>query len=246
MPTAPLPDDVLRAAAQAYAGMPITLGELTRDGTRLFSYKEGALTVTGEARLSGQTVQLTRLEVRPTDPAAALTAAQVKGLPFGRVVSSLQTLLALNEGRLPAGPATRPEKPESPRRGGRPAITDDLLRQLAEAYLEETAEGAPSGPLTRVAARFDRPTETIRTWLARARKEGWLAPAVKGRAGGEPGPRLLVYRMAQASGVAAPEVGLHIPDDETDAEKEAREQRLHDFAEDAGKLWEQIRSSDSE
>ncbi len=244
MPTAPLPDDVLRAAAQAYTGMPIALGEHTRDGTRLFSYEDGALTVTGEARLSGQTVHLTRLEVRPTDPAGALTAAQVKGLPFGRVVSSLQTLLALDEGRLPADPTTRPEKPGSPRRGGRPAITDDLLRQLAEAYLEETAEGAASGPLTRVAARFNRPTETIRTWLARARKEGWLAPAVKGRAGGEPGPKLLVYRMANDLGVAAPEVGVHIPHDETSAEREAREQRMHDFAASSGKLWEELRGPD--
>lgn len=125
--------------------------------------------------------------------------------------------------------------------GGRPAITDDLLRQLTEAYLEETADGAPSGPLARVAARFDRPTETIRTWLARARKEGWLAPAVKGRAGGEPGPKLLVYRMARDAGMAAPEVGLHIPDDETDAQREAREHRMHDFSEASGRLWDEIR-----
>ncbi|MFJ5174775.1 hypothetical protein ACIP68_13125, partial [Streptomyces griseoviridis] len=98
----------------------------------------------------------------------------------------------------------------------------------------------------RVATQFGRPTETIRTWLARARKEGWLAPAVKGRAGGEPGPKLLVYRMAHDSGVPAPEVGVHIPDDETDAQREAREQRMYDFAEDAGKLWEDLRGPDSE
>ncbi|MZF85150.1 hypothetical protein [Streptomyces sp. SID5643] len=47
------------------------------------------MTVTGEARLSGQTVHLTRLEVRSTDPAGALSAVQVKGLPVGRIMSSL-------------------------------------------------------------------------------------------------------------------------------------------------------------
>ncbi|GGW68471.1 hypothetical protein GCM10010503_52300 [Streptomyces lucensis JCM 4490] len=178
----------------------------------------------------------------------------MKNLPFGRIVSSVQTPLALEEARRGGTqlPATEPVAPRQetgrPRRGGRPLITDDLLRQLAEVYLEETAEEKPAGALRRVAAKFDRPTETIRTWLARACKEGWLAPAVKGRAGGEPGPKLLVYRMAHASGVAAPEVGVRIPNDETDAQREALEQRMYDFAfaEDAGKLWEDLRGPGSE
>ncbi|MFD9517687.1 hypothetical protein [Streptomyces sp. NPDC059979] len=247
MPTAPGPDDVLRAAERAYTGLPITLGESTDGETRPFSFDDGGVTVTGAARLSGRTVRLTRLEVRPSDPTAALSAVQVKNLPFGRIVSSLQTLLALEEARrggtqLPTAERTASrEEPGHPRRGGRPLITDDLLRQLAEAYLEETAAGKPAGALRRVAARFDRPTETIRTWLARARKEGWLAPAVKGRAGGEPGPKLLVYRMAHDSGVPAPEVGVRLPEDETDAQREAREQRMLDFAENAGSLWEELR-----
>lgn len=251
MPTAPRPNDILRAAERAYTGLPITLGEPADAGTRPFSYDEGAVTVTGTARLSGRTVRLTRLEVSPNDPTGALNAVQVKNIPFGRIVSSLQTLLALEEARRggaqppTADPAATRQEPGRPRQGGRPLITDDLLRQLAEAYLEEAAEEKPAGALRRVAARFDRPTETIRTWLARARKEGWLAPAVKGRAGGEPGPKLLVYRMAHASGLAAPEVGVHVPDDETDAQKEAREQRMCDFTEDAGKLWEDLRGPSS-
>ncbi|MEV6679438.1 hypothetical protein AB0N09_21675 [Streptomyces erythrochromogenes] len=250
MATAPRPNDVLRAAERAYTGLPITLGEPADAENRPFSYDDGAVTITGTARLSGPTVRLTRLELHPNDPAGALSAAQVKGVPFGRIVGSLQTLFALEEARRggalppPPQPSASPEEPGRPRRGGRPLITDDLLRQLADAYLEETAEGKPAGALRRVATRFDRPTETIRTWLARARKEGWLAPAVRGRAGGEPGPKLLVHRMAAASGFAAPEVGVHIPEDETDAQREAREQRMHDSVERGGKLWEELRRTD--
>jgi transposase len=33
--------------------------------------------------------------------------------------------------------------------------------------------------------------KTINNWIARARNEGWLGPAAQGRAGADPGPRLL-------------------------------------------------------
>ncbi|MFJ7069865.1 hypothetical protein [Streptomyces sp. NPDC101115] len=251
MPTAPRPEDVIRAAERAYTGLPITLGEPAGVDPRPFSYDDGSVTISGAARLTGQTVRITRLEIRPDDPDAAISAVQVKNLPFGRIVSSLQSLLALDAARREGAPlsatetAPRPAEPKQPRRGGRPLITDDLLRRLAEAYLVETAEGKPAGSLARLAEHFDRPVQTIRTWIARARKEGWLAPAVKGRAGGEPGPKLLTYRMAEQAGVAAPAVGLHLPDDETDDQRQAREQRTHDFAENAGRLWEEIRGKKS-
>ena len=70
-------------------------------------------------------------------------------------------------------------------------MTENVLRELSVAYLEECAHGKPAGPVARLAARFDRPEETIRTWLGRARKEGWLTAGVKGRRGAEAGPRLL-------------------------------------------------------
>jgi transposase len=74
---------------------------------------------------------------------------------------------------------------------GRAPLTDDLLRRVAVAYLEETAPGKDRAAVTRVAARFDRPVKTINNWIARARNEGWLGPAAQGRAGADPGPRLL-------------------------------------------------------
>lgn len=69
-------------------------------------------------------------------------------------------------------------------------MTDDLLRRVAMAYLEETGPGKDRAAITRMEQRFDRPRGTILTWVNRARKEGWLGPAVRGRMGSEPGPKL--------------------------------------------------------
>jgi transposase len=48
-----------------------------------------------------------------------------------------------------------------------------------------------------MAARFDRPEGTLRTWVSRARKEGWLGPGSKGRIGAEPGPLLLAWQLEE-------------------------------------------------
>ncbi|AWT47581.1 hypothetical protein HXP45_26800 [Streptomyces actuosus] len=56
--------------------------------------------------------------------------------------------------------------------------------------MRETAPGKPQGATRRLSEAYGRPEQTVRTWIARARKEGWLGPSAKGRAGAEPGPRL--------------------------------------------------------
>ncbi len=95
------------------------------------------------------------------------------------------------EGNQPVGsPVADPAPAVTDRRGGRAALTDDLLRDIAVRYLIETLPGQPPGAMKRMSARFGRPEETIRTWVGRARRDGWLGPSVKGRAGAEPGPRL--------------------------------------------------------
>jgi hypothetical protein len=76
-------------------------------------------------------------------------------------------------------------------RSGRTPLTDELLRDVALAYLHETAPGMPAGALRRMAVQFERPEETLRTWVGRARRDGWLGPSVKGRSGAEPGDRLI-------------------------------------------------------
>jgi transposase-like protein len=73
---------------------------------------------------------------------------------------------------------------------GRTAMTDELLQQVALVFIEETGPGKDKRAIQRTAERFGRPEGTVRTWVSRARKDGWLAPGSKGRIGGEPGPRL--------------------------------------------------------
>jgi hypothetical protein len=76
------------------------------------------------------------------------------------------------------------------REGGRVTLDDELLREVAHRYWVYTGPGQPSGAIKRLAEDFQRPEETIRTWVARARREGWLGPSVKGRAGAEAGWKL--------------------------------------------------------
>lgn len=235
-------DDLLNAAEAAYSGLRLTIEDPTDDelgtGTRRFSYAEGEWSVSGRARLEGSAVRLLGIEVQPASPEGVVTASMVNRIPVGRIVGSLQTLLALDKARR-EGPAAaetpQTPKPEKQRHGGKPRVTDEQLRELAEAYLAETAEGKPARPLARIAEQFGRPEETVRTWLARARKEGWLAPGVKGRAGGEPGAKLLTARLADEL-----ELGPH-PEDEPLAEKMAREARRMRKQNEGVEKWEEMR-----
>lgn len=72
---------------------------------------------------------------------------------------------------------------------GRPPLPDELLREVALAYIDEVKGGR--GIYRRLSQRFGRPEETIRDWIRISRREGFLAPAAKrGARSAEPGPRL--------------------------------------------------------
>lgn len=74
------------------------------------------------------------------------------------------------------------------------AMTDGFLREVSLAYIEEGAAGR--GALVRMSTRYDRQIGTVRTWIRRARQEGWLTLTSGGRVGVEPGPRLIAERIA--------------------------------------------------
>jgi hypothetical protein len=76
------------------------------------------------------------------------------------------------------------------KRKGRPPLPDELLEEVALAYLEEAKSGR--GLTGRLAARFGRPNETIRDWVHACRKRGYLSPGTTGRRGAQPGERLLL------------------------------------------------------
>ncbi|MFR0358648.1 hypothetical protein [Streptomyces sediminimaris] len=143
----------------------------------------------GEIARGSQGLVISRVELQAHNPAGSgITGSLLRRIQVGDVlhVARAVTARAAQSTRAPA-----PEYPLwQPRSSGRGALSDELLRGVAVAYLAETAPGRPAGAVKRMAQEFDRPEETVRSWVARARKAGWLGPSVKGRAGAEPGPLL--------------------------------------------------------
>ncbi|MEU2993526.1 hypothetical protein ABZ772_24905 [Streptomyces griseoincarnatus] len=150
-------------------------------------YGGGEWSARGRAVRSSSGLVVRSLEVS-ADPGApsGVTAAMLRKVPVGVILNHVRADVA----RLAPAEPEPPQPERAPRRGGRAALPDDLLKRVAVSYLRETAPDRPSGALQRLAAEFGRPEGTIRTWLSRARADGWLGPSVRGRAGAEPGPRL--------------------------------------------------------
>lgn len=148
----------------------------------------GEWSASGTARRSANGLLISSLEIRANEPTqSGVTGNLLRKVPVGEILNHVRADVA----RLaPTERAETQQLQRAPRRGGRAALSDELLRQVAVAYLTETRPDRPGGALQRLAAEFGRPEGTIRTWLARARADGWLGPSVKGRAGAEPGPLL--------------------------------------------------------
>lgn len=142
-----------------------------------------------------------------TRPYPGITSSLLRRIPLGRIVAAAQRTLAernwVTEGirvvpggllvgdDIPGETRTlleRTNEQASPQRRGRPPLADDLLEQVARAYLEEAPAG--TGLTHRLAERFGRPEPTVRDWVAAARERGYLSPARPSRRGAAPGPRL--------------------------------------------------------
>ncbi|MFJ9536636.1 hypothetical protein ACIRPX_05195 [Streptomyces sp. NPDC101225] len=164
----------------------------TTDDPEVFTFTSkplagGDWSVEGTASRTAGGLVISSLDVRADGKAlSGVTAAMLRKVPVGVILNHVRADVTRMS---PPEPKDEGAK-RPPRRGGRAALSDDLLRGLALAYLRETSPGSAPGALGRLAAEFERPEGTIRTWLARARADGWLGPSVKGRAGAEPGPRL--------------------------------------------------------
>lgn len=143
--------------------------------------------IRGDVYRTEHGLKVSRIEV-DTDPAGSVevTGTLMRQIPIG-------TLLDYVRGRVSATIAEDiPEMPAAALavRSGRVELTDSFLRDVALSYLRETAPGKPQGATKRLAEAYGRPEQTIRTWISRSRKAGWLGPSAKGRAGAEPGPKL--------------------------------------------------------
>ncbi|MFK0125548.1 hypothetical protein ACIQSP_19810 [Streptomyces nigra] len=146
--------------------------------------------VEGDVARNAQGLVISRLELISKDLSGnGITGGLLRRVAVSDILHVARAHVALAVHAETDTPAL-PEASSRPRSGGRGALSDELLRSVAVAYLAETAPGRPAGAVKRMAKEFERPEETVRSWITRARKGGWLGPSVKGRAGAEPGPRL--------------------------------------------------------
>lgn len=190
-----------------------------------FAWEDDEMAVQGEITRSPTGLVISRLEVKVAEGVSAgLTHQLLRRVPLGEILAAARNWrpeLQHSYLHMRGGPSASTLPP------GRIPITDDVLRQVAVAYLQETVPGKDRAVLQRLADRFERPKGTVRTWLQRAREDGWLGPAVQGRMGAEPGPRLLDDWARQPMVMGTNEQG-HIviaapPPEGTETPQEARE-----------------------
>jgi len=159
---------------------------------------------TGTLSRTWRGLAISELTVEPwievDDEPGHITSKLLRKIPTGAIIAAAQSA-----GLVVVDTNVLAELPEPKRQPGRQPLSDELLRDVAEKYLKETAPGKPRGSITRLAEQYDKPKPMIARWVMRARQDGWLGPAAPGREGGEPGPRLLQARQDEEAIRAAAE-----------------------------------------
>lgn len=166
-------------------------------------------------------------------PDGGITSGLLRKIPLGIVFAGLQALQgaddspemvdflqhisvdypdmsrAIAESGLPPG---EPAETQSAKRGGRPGLPDEHLREVALAYLEM---GGQRGVHALLSKRFNKTPDAMKELIRSARRAGWLAPGQAGRRGAYPGPRLLEERVSSpAPGNLAQNSGEEMPEEE--------------------------------
>lgn len=141
-------------------------------------------------------------------PSGGITSGLLRKIPLGMVFAGLQALRETTDSAkmreflqhiATTYPDFRKAIAESndlpsnqtsagPKKGGRPGLPDEHLRQVALAYLDMSGQ---RGVHALLSERFNKSPEAIKDLIRAARKAGWLAPGQAGRRGAYPGPRLL-------------------------------------------------------
>jgi len=151
-------------------------------------------------------LEVTTLQLTPLPGGAdgAVTSDLLRAVSLTAITAAAQAHLALTalaEDELAAVTRTEPRPAAGhavsfrPSGQGRPPLPRTLLRQAAEAFLDEAARGP--GIYDRIALRLEdiagHPfTEgKVRHALARAQQDGWLTRGKRGSRQRSPGPRLL-------------------------------------------------------
>lgn len=197
-------DAILAARAAAESELPVRLfwpppGERTLGIVAHFELVTGQVLIKGFVSRGDSGLVIKHVEVTSQLP-GGVTQRTLRETPLAGILKAIRAQVVWQEaaregtraflGEEPAPGLFEPQDVRIPETSGRTPMSDELLRAVALAFIEETGPGKDKRAIQRMAKRFDRPEGTLRTWIARARKEGWLAPGSKGRIGAEPGPKL--------------------------------------------------------
>lgn len=155
----------------------LKLGELRQVATRLIANSPHLLLRPGDfepprgrpgaIEVDGSTIELTEFTLEEL--------ASVRGVWLAHNVSR----------RLRKGP-----------KKGRNAQNPDHYRDVAIRYIELLDEHGQR-VVTAMAEELGYSPNTVSTWVRRAREEGWLTKGIQGKAGGEPGPKLIEWMREQ-------------------------------------------------
>lgn len=169
-------------------------------GGKLFAAASGEVVI-GEIVIHARDTQV---------PAGGITSGVLRDIPTGALMGQLRSTLTaagvqIGEFEEATGDSFEDLRREAreaahtlaasggPKRG-RKGYGDEHYRWVALEYLDLQGQGR--GVLRRLADRasdtFGRPVawQTVRDWVAEARRRGFLTQATPGRAGAQPGPNL--------------------------------------------------------
>ena len=152
--------------------------------------------VEGQVRMDPGKFALRWLSVRPIDPESPdrVTSRLLRAVPVAVLLNAIRQRLLLADRQAhvvgDGTPGSYPHRSE-PRANTRLADPrkQALLRLVAIAYIKE--QGQP-GVYARLARKFRRDTDAIKTLVRAARSDGWLdSNVIHGARGAGPGSRLL-------------------------------------------------------
>jgi hypothetical protein len=132
-----------------------------------------------------------------TSATTSLPTSLMRQIPLSRLMAQVRVDLVRRAATAPAREqwaqhvlAVAGSLEDEPIRGpGRAALSDDLLFDVAVAYLEEAEHGR--GVWGRMATRLGQPEARVRELIRAARKRGYLSDAEPGKRDAQAGPRML-------------------------------------------------------
>jgi hypothetical protein len=170
-------------------------------GVTYFLFRFGSASIRVTVALEQGTVELPTIHVS----AKNVTSNLLDDIPVGEIRSTIVRVVRGNPALIDRGgrehPMVSPRlaasiRRSATRRRGPYKLTPAFLAGVALEY-EETLRREPHRVILAMAKKRDQSPATVSSWIKRCRAEGWLTPAIPGKAGAERGPTLITWLAEQ-------------------------------------------------